>query len=105
MLSAPLLTINLTSALYPKVALILPADFESLQLEDQDKKDLIAAFEDYNNLRCIYLDMQHQEQVSHNHSGSIIGLRGQLCEARSHIGAIINMARLRISTTDSKYLF
>ena len=87
--------------MYLKNALTLPADFESLQLKDQDRKDLVAAFEDYNKLHRIYLGMQ----MFQNHSSGMIKLREQLCDARLRIGAIINLARRHTSATDSKYLF
>ncbi|KIM77685.1 hypothetical protein PILCRDRAFT_825125 [Piloderma croceum F 1598] len=60
----------------------LPDDLDSLGLQEQDKKDLLAAVEDYNKLAARYLDIEHEVVCA---SASLITTQNQLYEARSRV--------------------
>jgi len=89
--------LKLTYVFYLKPPLQLPDDFNSLKLNEEDRKYLVTAFEDYNKLHQISLDLErsHPEMVVHSvaYNINLITVREQLQEARSCIVSVINFAR------------
>jgi hypothetical protein len=96
-------------SLHVKALLELPADFDSLQLKDKDKKDLKGAFEDYNTIYHLHLEMERKHHRifsdATGHTADIVKLQGQLYEAKLHITSIIHLAHnSNLKEADREYL-
>jgi hypothetical protein len=90
---------------YLKTNFQLPDDLNSLGLREQDKEDLLAAIEEYDNLVTRYLDIErrHKEKAQHPMvyaSADLIAIRKQLYEARLRVAS----AARKGFVTDREYL-
>jgi hypothetical protein len=89
-----------------KTDLQVPADWDSLKLKEQDRKDLLSAVEEYNKLRGLYFDLDGKRGTMINtallYGVNLVTLRQQLYDARSNIAVAISSARSQCITNDCK---
>jgi hypothetical protein len=84
----------------------MPADWDSLKLREQDRKDLLSTIEEYNKLRGVYFELDHKRRTMANaallYCTNLVTLRQQLYDAKSNIVVAITAARNQDITDDRK---